>query len=112
MLKQSICVILARLLSSNLHYIINYCKCLGYFMSNYSTMIAQVLTFSNPVTLNEGQGHPNWYQTVKTRLVFYHTKFERNCSEGIQTQATTKGTFLKVFLAGFSPLNIVQTTSA
>ena len=28
------------------------------------------------VTLNEGQGHPNWYQNAELSDLYHHTKFE------------------------------------
>ena len=39
------------------------------------------------VTLNEGQCHPKWYQNVKLRGLYHHTKFERNWSVNLWIQA-------------------------
>ena len=35
------------------------------------------------MTLNENQGHPNWYQTIQFISVSHQTTFERNCSANI-----------------------------
>ena len=35
------------------------------------------------MTLNKGQGHPNWYRNVKLSGLYYHTKFERNRSVNV-----------------------------
>ena len=42
------------------------------------------------VTLNEGQGHPNWYQNVELSDIYHHTKFERNGSMNVWLQANVK----------------------
>ena len=42
--------------------------------------------FSNPVTLDEGQGHPDWYQNVVFGYVYHHTQFERTPFMSIQMQ--------------------------
>ena len=45
-----------------------------------------------PVTMNEGQGHSNWYQIVNCGGVSHCTKFERNWLVTIQLQAKVKYT--------------------
>ena len=35
------------------------------------------------VNLNEGKGHPNWYQNVDLSGLYHHTKFERNQSVNV-----------------------------
>ena len=34
--------------------------------------------FQTTVTLNEGQGHPNWYQNVDFSDWYHHIKFGKN----------------------------------
>ena len=57
------------------------------------------------MTLNQGQGHPNWYQNVELSGLYHHTKFERNWSVNVWIQAYVR---LKIFFLysawGFSPL--------
>ena len=50
-------------------------------------MGAKVFDFSYTVTLNEGQGHPNWFQNVGYRGLYHHIKFKRNRSVNICMQA-------------------------
>ena len=46
------------------------------------------------VALNERQRHANWYQNVELSGLYHHTKFERNQSVSVWTQAN-KRFFLK-----------------
>ena len=39
-----------------------------------STIAGAVFAFSNPGTLNQDQGHPNWSQTKEEFNILYHTK--------------------------------------
>ena len=50
-------------------------------------MSTGVFAFSYTVTLNEGQGHSNWYQTIECNDVYHHTNCERNRSRNSQMQA-------------------------
>ena len=43
--------------------------------------------FHTTVTLNEGQGHRNWQQTVECSGLDHHNKFERNRSVNVRIQA-------------------------
>ena len=56
------------------------------------------------VTLNEDQGHPNWYQNAEFSSLYPHTKFERNWSVNVWMQANVKS-FFNSRLNRFFPLN-------
>ena len=68
-------------------------------------MSIEVLLPHITVTLNEGQGLTNWYQTTQFSSVYHHTKFERNQSVNIRMQGNAKDFFHEVTLVRFSPLN-------
>ena len=43
------------------------------------------------VTLNQGQGHPNWYEKIELSIPYHHTKFEISQSVNVWKQANIKG---------------------
>ena len=47
------------------------------------------------MTLNEGQGHYTWYQTIQFSKVYQHSKFERNQLMSIQAKPDLKRLFIK-----------------
>ena len=47
------------------------------------------------VTLNQGQGHPNWYENVEFSGPYPYTKFERNQSVNVWIQANVNVLFTK-----------------
>ena len=60
-------------------------------------MDTEVFSISHPnVTLNEGEGHPNWYHTVDLSGNRQQTKLERNQSENVWIQANVKGSFNEI----------------
>ena len=58
--------------------------------------------FPITVTLNEGQGHLNWYQNVELSGLYHHTYFERNRLANVWIQANIN--FFKTNLYKQGPL--------
>ena len=52
--------------------------------------IPKFFIFHTTVTLNEGQGHPNWYQNVQLTSLYHQIKFKRNRSVNVWIQANIK----------------------
>ena len=40
-------------------------------------MATEIFDSQTTVTLNEGQGHANWYQNVEFSGLYHHHKFEK-----------------------------------
>ena len=52
--------------------------------------ITNLLISPTTLFLNEGQGHPTWYQNIEISGLYYDIKFERNQPENVWIQANVK----------------------
>ena len=50
-------------------------------------MDTEALIVHTTVTLDKGQGHPNWYKNAKLGGLYHHTKFKRNWFVNVWVQA-------------------------
>ena len=50
-------------------------------------MDTKVLISHTTVTLNDSEGHPNYYVNVELSGIYHYTQFERNPSKNVWIQA-------------------------
>ena len=61
-----------------------------YFHPNWNfnfKMDTKFIAFSCNCDLEWRSSHPNWYQNVQHKGLYYHTKFERKCSVNVQFES-------------------------